>query len=87
MSTAVARRSQSVISFRVLKKQGETSNQRLNKRASQEIEDSNLTVIISPVSTVTITDKTKIETFKQLLQHWSKAQQGWIRKISKVCFT
>ena len=63
MSTAVARRSQSAISFMVLKKKGKTSNQRSNKRASQEIEDSNLTVIISPVSTVTITDKTKIETF------------------------
>ena len=63
MSTAVARHSQSAISFRILKKQGETSNQRSNKRASQEIEDSNLTVTISLVSTVTVTNKTKIETF------------------------
>ena len=36
----------------------ETSNQRSNKRAREEIEDTNPTVLISQVATATITDET-----------------------------
>ena len=57
-STGDGRRSQSAIFFSVLQEQGETSNRRSNKRAREEIEYTNSTVIVSQASTVTITDET-----------------------------
>ena len=57
MSTWDPRRSQSEVIFSVLKKQGETSNQRSNKRAGEETADTNPTGIISQASTVTITNE------------------------------
>ena len=57
MSTWDPRRSQSEVIFSVLKKQGQTSNQRSNKRAGEETADTNPTGIISQASTATITNE------------------------------
>ena len=58
MSSGRARYSQLTIVFSALRKQGETSNQRSFKRAKEEIEDTNPTVIITQASTATITNET-----------------------------
>lgn len=58
MSTWDPRRSQSEVIFSVLKKQGETSNQRSNKRARQKIEDTKPTAVISQATTGTINNET-----------------------------
>ena len=54
------------ISFSVLKKQRKTSNQRSNKRAREETEDTNPTVIITQVSTATITNETVNQNRKKI---------------------
>ena len=46
------------ISFNLLKKQVETSNQRSNKRARQKIEDTKPTAVISQATTGTINNET-----------------------------
>ena len=58
MSSGGARHSQLTIVFGALRKRGETSNQRSFKRAKEEIEDTNPTVIITQASTATITNET-----------------------------
>ena len=51
------------IYFCVLKKQGETWNQRSSKRVGKEIEDTSRTVVTNQSSTATINDETVIENF------------------------
>ena len=58
MPTGDARRSQSAMVLSFGRKQGESSNQRSNKRQREEIEDLNVTVIVSEASTATITKET-----------------------------
>ena len=56
------------ISFSILKKQRETSNQRSNKRAREETEDTNPTVIITQASTATVTNETVNQNRKKIQQ-------------------
>ena len=63
VSTGDTRRCQLAIYFCVLKKQGETWNQRSSKRVGKEIEDTSRTVVTNQSSTATITDETVIENF------------------------
>ena len=53
-----ARRSQLAIALSSERKQGESSNQRSNKRQREEIEDPNPVVIVSQASTAIITEET-----------------------------
>ena len=57
MSTGEARRSQSAISFNVVKKYGEISNQRPGKRLRGDMEDLTPEILVSQASTSTITDE------------------------------
>ena len=57
MSTGEARRSQSAISFNIVKKHGEISNKRPDKRLGGDIEDLTPEILVSQASTSTITDE------------------------------
>ena len=57
MSTGEARRSQSAISFNVVKKHGEISNKRPDKRLGGDIEDLTPEILVSQASTSTITNE------------------------------
>ena len=57
MSTGEARRSQSVISYNVVKKHGEISNQRPGKRLRGDIEDLPPEILVSQASTSIKTDE------------------------------
>ena len=57
MSTGEARRSQSAISFNIVKKHGKISNKRPGKRLGGDIEDLTIEILVSQASTSTITDE------------------------------
>ena len=71
------------ISFSVLKKQRKTLNQRSNKRAREETEDTNPTVIITQVSTATITNETVNQNRKKLIVNTTKTSASKSKDISK----
>ena len=59
MSTGETRGSQSAISFNVVKKHGEISNQRPGKVLREDIEDLTLEILVSQDSASTITIRTR----------------------------
>ena len=56
MSTGDVRRSQLSITFSTIKKYGETSSQRSNKRLRKDLENATPKIVINQSSTATITE-------------------------------